>query len=153
MIRADVLLADALTKHTVDGYTSWPAYAATLVVVVRDLANQINTLSGDNATASKGCQITRVVVGDAYVPVEYELDPGDPGCYRTRNGDGWPEIPPSVTIIRVFLNGRWCDAEDVFDADTLDRWSTEILEQIGDEQAAAEEAHWDERRERFEEAA
>ena len=28
----------------------------------------------------------------------YTIDPGDPGCWRTPNGDGWPETPASVEL-------------------------------------------------------
>jgi hypothetical protein len=28
----------------------------------------------------------------------YTIDPGDPGCWRTQNGDGWPETPASVEL-------------------------------------------------------
>ena len=33
---------------------------------------------------------------DVSYVVSYTVDGGDPGCWRTANGDGWPEIPPSV---------------------------------------------------------
>jgi hypothetical protein len=28
----------------------------------------------------------------------YTISPGDPGCWRDSNGDGWPEIPASVEL-------------------------------------------------------
>lgn len=33
----------------------------------------------------------------------YTIDPGDPGCYRTPNGDGWPEIPASVSLDAISI--------------------------------------------------
>lgn len=35
---------------------------------------------------------------DVAVTLDYEIDPGDPGCWRTANGDGWPATPPSVEL-------------------------------------------------------
>jgi len=31
----------------------------------------------------------------------YTIDPGDPGCWRTPNGDGWPSEPASVELDKL----------------------------------------------------
>jgi len=43
--------------------------------------------------------------------LEYDITPGDPGCWRTPNGDGWPPSGPEVEYypkcIRLeFVNGE-----------------------------------------------
>jgi hypothetical protein len=35
------------------------------------------------------------------VEIAYDIDPGDPGCWRTSNGDGWPSTPPTAEIRRI----------------------------------------------------
>ena len=44
-------------------------------------------------------------LGLGFVEINYELhctiDPGDPGCWRDANGDGWPAIPPSVDCDKI----------------------------------------------------
>jgi len=141
LIRADALLTNAQRETSQDGYTSWPAYAAKLETLVRTLAADVNLYSGAGAIVPRGSQLTTIILGDAEVPAEYEYDKGDPGCWRTPNGDGWPEIPPSVCLLNLYLNGKWCDAQDVLSADRIERIETDILEQIGDDLlAAAEEA-------------
>lgn len=80
---------------------------------IAELSRELRTLKGDNATPDRGCHIARVIVGDAAALVEYEhqaaeapvLDINSPLC-----GPGHPEV---VTPLRVFLNGFWCDIEDV----------------------------------------
>ena len=38
---------------------------------------------------------------DVSYSFDYVVDPGDRGCWRTSNGDGWPATPPSVEIERL----------------------------------------------------
>jgi hypothetical protein len=48
-------------------------------------------------------------LGLGYVEVEYEMeytvDPGDPGCWRTPNGDGWPSSPASIEMVNLEITG------------------------------------------------
>ena len=37
--------------------------------------------------------------------MEYTVDPGDPGCWRTANGDGWPSSPPSIEMTSLTITG------------------------------------------------
>jgi len=38
------------------------------------------------------------VPGEFEFNVEYDFDPGDPGCQYDSNGDGYPPYPPNVTL-------------------------------------------------------
>lgn len=43
---------------------------------------------------------------DVVANLVFRCEPGDPGCYRTPNGDGWPPTPPeyelqSIRIVRT----------------------------------------------------
>lgn len=48
-------------------------------------------------------------LGLGCIEVEYEInyviDPGDPGCYRTPNGDGWPSSPACVEMTKLTITG------------------------------------------------
>lgn len=48
-------------------------------------------------------------LGLGFVEVEYEMeytvDPGDPGCWRTPNGDGWPSSPPCIEMTSLTITG------------------------------------------------
>lgn len=112
------------------------------------LMRELQNLRGIGLLPAPGCHLGSITLGDSEVPAEYELDPGDPGCYRTRNGDGWPEIPPSVALLRLYINGSWSDAQDVLDAERLEKFEQQLLEYSADAQDAAAEADWERRQER-----
>ena len=38
---------------------------------------------------------------DVVISVTLRFEPGDPGCYRTPNGDGWPPTWPTVDLEQV----------------------------------------------------
>jgi hypothetical protein len=37
--------------------------------------------------------------------MEYSIDPGDPGCWRTSNGDGWPSSPAFIEMTSLTITG------------------------------------------------
>lgn len=42
----------------------------------------------------------------------FDIDAGDPGCYRDANGDGYPEIPSSATLDTIVCTGLHVEHED-----------------------------------------
>ncbi len=48
-------------------------------------------------------------LGLGFVEVEYEMeysiDPGDPGCRMTLNGDGWPSSPACIEMTSLIITG------------------------------------------------
>lgn len=140
-MNASQIIAAATAYCTQDGYTSYPVLCVMLEHRLRDACNEIATLKGENATPARGCHFLHSYFGAASVVVEYEIEPA--------SGDGWnePRYEAEVTILRVLLNGVWCDAEDVASERTRQRWAEEVFESIADEKAAAEEAAYEARRE------
>jgi len=39
--------------------------------------------------------------GEFAFSLEFDYDPGDPGCIRDQNGDGFPGYQPSVSVARA----------------------------------------------------
>lgn len=52
------------------------------------------TLTDDNDDLRLNCCEVEVEIG-------YDIDPGDPGCWRTANGDGWPSTPPTAEVCKI----------------------------------------------------
>ena len=50
--------------------------------------------------------------------------------YERASGDGWnePRYEASVSVLRVYLNGCWCDAADVASGDQITKWEVDIME-------------------------
>ena len=93
-----------------------------------DAVRELARWRGQNLTPRRGCLLTRMILGDAEVVVEYEYQPaqaaqGDPD--RPCPGPGFAA---SVEILQVLINGRMCDAEDVIPEATLDLWREKIAE-------------------------
>jgi hypothetical protein len=61
------------------------------------------------------------------VRVEYEFEPGQRGRLYGPPEDCYEEIAPEVTVLTVFLNGAWVDAESLAPA-VLEKWRETILE-------------------------
>lgn len=133
-MNASQIIAAATAYCTQDGYTSYPVLCVMLEHRLRDACNEIATLKGENATPARGCHFLHSYFGAASVVVEYEIEPA--------SGDGWnePRYEAEVTILRVLLNGVWCDAEDVASEKTRQRWAEEVFESIADEKAADAES-------------
>lgn len=83
---------------------------------------ELRTLKGTNATPQRGCSFHTTTLGDADVLCEYEFEPA--------SGDGWnePREPATVTLIQLFINGKWCDAEDILSRERIERIEVEIAE-------------------------
>lgn len=134
-------IIEAATKRcTQDGYTSFPALCALLEGELHKACNELNVLQGKGQSPARGCGHHTSHLGAAEVLVEYEAE--------AASGDGWnePRYEASVTQCRVFLNGVWCDAEDVASAETIQRWTEEIFQSWEDDKAAYEESRAEARR-------
>lgn len=134
-------IIDAATKQcTADGYTSFPALCVLLETEIHQLCHQLETLKGTNAVPARGTYHHHSYFGAADVLVEFE--------YEKASGDGWnePRYEATVTPVRVFLNGVWCDAEDVADEKTIQRWSEEIFQSWEDDKSAYDESRAEARR-------
>ena len=122
MVRAAWLI-DANTKRYTDQTgTRWHMVAAEHERTIRELADRVNVAEGNNLKAARGCSLAYLVFGPLEVAVEYEFEPA--------SGDGWnePRYEASVSVLRVYLNGHWCDATDVASADQISKWEVSILE-------------------------
>jgi len=68
------------------------------------------------------------------VQFDYGIDPGDPGCWRTSNGDGWPATPASVEadpcrVVRVFAAGGLPRPLTPDATESVRRWAEGQLEE------------------------
>lgn len=131
-MNAQHLIEANIKAHTVDGYSSFHMIAAAHEKTIRALATELNTLRGIGATPQNGCQITTKVFGDAEVLVEYECEGGQAAIYDADHPGVGPGCEASVNVLGVFINGAWCDAEDVVPAKTLQRWEVELLESLAE---------------------
>lgn len=61
--------------------------------------------------------------GGVLLPVQYEFDHGSP---ETRTD---PADPPSVTLIKIRLNGVWVDPDNWIFPEIVDKWCEQLLEQ------------------------
>jgi hypothetical protein len=72
------------------------------------------------------------------VEIAYDIDPGDPGCWRTANGDGWPSTPPTAEIRRI-------EVKEVTSPDGLPRPVTlGVLDEVHTWASNKIEAKWEE---------
>lgn len=140
---ATQIIESAHRATTQDGYTSYPALADELEKRIRELCADLQLLTGQSAIATPGCDTTTVVLGDLDVLVEYEYDAGERGCHTLPNGDpGWPEIPPTVMLVSLFLNGKWIAPADILSQDRIEKIEQEIMEQIADKARADDGEYW-----------
>ena len=97
------LLAAARAASQEDGGISYPAYSASLGILLIDLAMELNRLRGHGAKPQAGCQFLRTPLGDSEALIEYSADD---------EGD--------LCVERALINGRWV-ATHLFDPDVRDR--------------------------------
>jgi hypothetical protein len=71
--------------------------------------------------------------GDIEVDVEYDYDAGQRGQTSGPPERCWEEIPPSVAIISVRINGTWIEAEGNFAPEVIARWEQSVCDAIEDQ--------------------
>lgn len=122
MVRAQWLIDANKAAHTSGYEVKWHLVATDHEATIRALADRVNVAEGHNLKAARGCSLAYLVFGPLEVAVEYEFEPA--------SGDGWnePRYEASVSVLRVYLNGYWCDAEDVASEDQIMRWEERLLE-------------------------
>lgn len=122
MVRAQWLIDANKAAHTSGYEVKWHLVATDHEATIRALADRVNVAEGHNLKAARGCSLAYLVFGPLEVAVEYEFEPA--------SGDGWnePRYEASVSVLRVYLNGCWCDAEDVASADQIAKWEVDIME-------------------------
>ena len=89
---------------------------AVLARQVAELRADLRTLKGENATPDRGCHIAEVRCDEARVLIEYGYTPAEEAVMdldSPRCGPGHPEV---IEPIRAFINGYWCDLQDVLAA-------------------------------------
>ncbi len=122
MVRAQWLIDANKAAHTDGVNVKWHLVATDHEATIRALADRVNVAEGNNLKAARGCSLAYLVFGPLEVAVEYEFEPA--------SGDGWnePRYEASVSVLRVYLNGYWCDADDVASEDQIRRWEERLLE-------------------------
>ena len=121
-INARWLIDANLKAHTEGHAVKWHLVATDHEATIRALADRVNVAEGNNLKAARGCSLAYLVFGPLEVAVEYEFEPA--------SGDGWnePRYEASVSVLRVYLNGCWCDAADVASGDQITKWEVDIME-------------------------
>jgi hypothetical protein len=85
-------------------------------------------LRGQGLQPARGCRIARLILGDADALVEYEYFVGSPANYDADSPLVGPECPEEITVLRVYLNGHWCDVQDCIRDEVIERWADDIRE-------------------------
>lgn len=80
---------------------------------IAQLSADLLTIKGENATAQDGSHIARVILGDCYALVEYDHVAAEAPNYNVESPTCGPGREESITPLNVFLNGYWCDIDDV----------------------------------------
>lgn len=114
--------------HTVDGFTAWHMVADAHEKTIRLLAAELAVLQGHGQTPQRGSQHARLTLGDAEVLVEYEYIEAEAPIYDADHPGVGPGHDAEVNILNVFINGCWCDADDVVPDHVLHRWREELAE-------------------------
>lgn len=106
---------------------------AVLARKVAELTADLRTLKGENAQAQRGCQIAEVRCDEARVLIEYDYTPAEEGSCDDRSPRFGPSHPEVIDPLRAFINGYWCDLQDVLAALSDDV----LVQRIGEERAEA----------------
>ena len=120
-MNASQLIERNVRAHTVHSSTSWHMVAGAHETTIRVLVDELNVLRGVGQSAPAGCYHATLPLGAASVLVEFEHEPEE--------GDGWnePHHNETVAVLRVFLNGVWCDAQDCIPEAVIERWEASLL--------------------------
>lgn len=128
-VNASRLIEANVRAHTVDGYTAFHMVAAAHETTIRALAAQLAALTGEGQQPQEGGQITTMTFGNAEVLVEYEFIDAEAPIYDADHPGVGPGHDAQVNVLNVFINGFWCDPQDVVPAETLKRWEETLVEQ------------------------
>lgn len=135
-MNASHLIEANIKAHTVDGYTAAHMVCAAHEKTIRALVADLNLMNGVGLKADRGCSIVEKTYGDITVNVEIEYEGGQREIVNAEPDYCQEGFEPTVTVLRVFLNGRWNDAQDVVPEKTLERWECELRESLAEGVAA-----------------
>lgn len=127
-MNASRLIEANIRAHTVDGYTAHHMVAAAHEQTIRTLAAELAELRGDGQRPQEGGHITTMIFGNAEVLVEYEFIDAEAPIYDADHPGVGPGHDAEVNVLNVFLNGFWCDAQDVVPEATLKRWERQLID-------------------------
>ena len=128
MVRAQWLIDANKAAHTSGFEVKWHLVATDHEATIRALAGRVNVAEGHNLNVARGCSLAYLVFGPLKVAVEYESERGQREIIAADPDDCQEGIAPSVSVLRVYLNGCWCDAADVASADQITKWEVDIME-------------------------
>ena len=121
------LIERNIKAHTSHGYTAAHMVQDAHERTIRELCADLALLTGQGQRPQSGCEIASKCLGDSEVLVEYEFDKGQRGRLYGPPENCCEEIEPSVTVIQVFVNGQWIDADCINEA-IVERWQQELVE-------------------------
>jgi hypothetical protein len=93
-----------------------------------ELAHDLATLKGENATPQRGCQFFSACVGEATVLCEYEYSAAEAPIYDADHPGVGPGHDADLALIQVLINGQWCDPTDFMSEAQIERIEQQILE-------------------------
>lgn len=90
---------------------------------IEGLVAQLQSYTGENAKAARGCQIAEVHDATGTYTVEVEYTPGQRGRFSGPPEKCYPDEPSELNIVQVLINGEWLDPQDLIHPDVLERWT------------------------------
>lgn len=109
--RAATMITANVAAHTVQGYTAQHMVAAAHERSIRDLCAEVAEIRGDDQKPTANHIHEWMPLGASSVLTEWKIDPPDD-----------EHDPESLTLMRVYINGRWSHADDVLSMLAMDRW-------------------------------
>ena len=100
--------------------------------VIRALRAELEALRVQGCVPQDGGAIATLTLGGASVLVEYEYLPAQQPIYDADHPGVGPGHDAELNLLNVFINGYWCDVEDVIPDAVAERWRVELLERVGD---------------------
>lgn len=94
---------------------------------------EIAILKGERHTPNPGGHIARLICGAAYVQVEYDYEPEEAPVLDLDSPMCGPGCGELIAPHSIYLNGHWCDLEDVRAALDEDKLVEAISEQRAQE--------------------
>lgn len=127
-MNASRLIEANIRAHTVDGYTAHYMVAAAHERTIRELAAELALLKGEGQTPQRGSTHAVMSLGEAEVLVEYEFIAASPAIYDADHPGVGPGHDAECNVLNVFINGFWCDAQDVVPAGVLRAWEEKLID-------------------------